>query len=77
MAVVHMRTQLGWTEEEVGRALRLDISTRSMRTWVKLYKQTRRVIKDPDFYKKRGPETLLNPEQRVLLREILETDSSL
>ncbi|KAK4694128.1 hypothetical protein P7C70_g8792, partial [Phenoliferia sp. Uapishka_3] len=77
MVVVHQRTRLGWKPSKIRNALGMAISDRSMRTWVRLYKQTCRVVKDPELYRPRGPEKLLNSEQLLLLRGILETDSSL
>lgn len=67
----------GKSVDEIQSHLKNNVSRRSIKRWVKLYDETRSVIRDPATYHTRGPPTLLTRAQAALFLEIIDLDPTL
>ncbi|KNE91370.1 hypothetical protein PSTG_15235 [Puccinia striiformis f. sp. tritici PST-78] len=76
IAAVRMIRQ-GYTPASVCRALGESISRQSFDRWMDLYRETRRVIRDPDTYQQRGPTFLLSAQDADFMIGLIQAEPDL
>jgi hypothetical protein len=76
LAAVKLRRR-GLTLDEINETLDTKISNDSLLQWLRLYEQTRDVVRDPALYLQRGRPLSISREGAAFILDALEADPSL
>ena len=76
-AAVHMHALLRMSLRKIQHALGRPISKSSLHRWLRLYKRTKSVVRDPQTYKPRARPRWFPPASQTIVNQMINSDASL